>query len=123
MSDKVQLVNFRKFKPDELKTMFNASKKDIKINMFFVSCDGRIFINKKDPTSKALKTAFDLIVNQPRENLEELEKIYSAKYPQIRTVLDIAKLKENTERFEALIMFLIPTEYKRRGLERAYYKE
>lgn len=118
---KIQLIDFKKLKPADLAPLYNVTKADIKNSMLFSTADGRILLDKNNPASEAVSIAFNVIIKQPKATLEELQKVYSAKYPTVKEVCDIEKLENNTERFEALVLCLIPAEYKRREFECSYY--
>lgn len=121
--EKIQVVDFRKLKPQDLMPLYNVSKAEIKDSMFFITIDGKVLLNKNDPGHEAVKMAFDLISKHPMKAIENLRKEYARKYPNIKEVCDIVNLKNNIERFEALILCLIPAECKRRKFECEYYEK
>lgn len=121
--EKIQIIDFKKLKPADLMPLYSVTKSEIMESMLFATVDGKILLNKHNLGSEAVKIAFDVIIKQPKSKLEELEKVYSLKYPNVNNVEDIQKIQNNTERFEALVLCLIPAEYKRREFEKAYYEK
>ena len=47
VTEKIQFVDFRKLKPQDLMPLYSVTKAEIKESMFFVTVDGKILLNKK----------------------------------------------------------------------------
>ena len=84
--------------------------------------DGKIYLDSEDEANEAIVLALKALVQYPKAELQKWEKEQKRKYPDIKTVEDLEKLKGDNEAFmKALSMFLIPVEIRSRETQRAYY--
>lgn len=91
-------------------------------DMFFLHYDGKIYLDSEDKANEAVITVWKMLVQFPKAELRRFERDRKKKFPNIKTVEDLAKLKGDNEAFmSALAMFLIPAEIKSREAQRAYY--
>lgn len=91
-------------------------------DMFFLHYDGNIYIDIADEANEAIISTLKILVQYPKAELRKFEREQKRRHPDIKTVEDLIKLKEDNEEFmKALAMFLIPMEIKSRESQRAYY--
>lgn len=91
-------------------------------DMFFLHYDGKIFINSLDPANEAIVILLKNLVQYPKKVLKQWEKEQKRRYPDIKKIEDLEKLKENSEGFmQALSGFLVPLEIRSREMQKEYY--
>lgn len=91
-------------------------------DFFFLSCDGRIYLDSEEEANEAMIILLELLTRYSREDLRKWERECRKKFPDVKTVEDLTKYKNNHEDFiKALSALLVPVEIKRRQMERAYY--
>ena len=105
----------------------NFKKK--KIDAEIVSCapNGVLFLNNRVEGIDAFVTIFECLIPARRYDLEQYGKKYRKMYPGIKDFDDweawAATEKDRTKVVHMLTALLIPTEIKRREIERAYYNK
>lgn len=91
-------------------------------DMFFLHYDGKIYLDSEENANEAIIMLMKMLIQYPVKELRKFERDRRKTYPEIKTVEDLEKLKEDSKNFmNALSMFLIPMEIKSRELQRAYY--
>ncbi len=91
-------------------------------DMFFMNYDGKIYINSADEANEAIISVLKILVQYPKAELQKWRREQKRRCPDIKTVEDLEKLKDDNEGFmKALSMFLIPMELRSREVQRAYY--
>ena len=91
-------------------------------DMFFLHYDGKIYLDSEENANEAIIMLMKMLIQYPVKELRKFERDRRKRYPEIKTVEYLEKLKEDSKNFmNALSMFLIPMEIKSRELQRAYY--
>lgn len=120
LSDKFIVTDLTKINPGIICSNHRMSKKELKTAEFILTCDGKIYINRKGLFKDVLVAAFNIISVASQYDLDQLRKKYKMMFPNVKTAEDIEKVDYDL-RFEALIYLFIPVELERRTLEKTYY--
>lgn len=120
VNDKIIVADLTRINQAIICADHDKSKRELRADEFICTCDGKIYINKKGLFKDILVSIFNIISVAPRCDLEQLQKIYKEKFPEVKTVNDIEKVDYDL-RFQALTYLLIPVELGRRDIEKAYY--
>lgn len=89
--------------------------------MLFLDCDGKIYIDSNDEANEPIILLLKTFTQYTQETLQEYKEQQQKKHPDIETVQDLKKFKEDhTEFMKGLAMFLIPFELESRELRRIY---
>lgn len=122
---KLILTNFKKLDPG----FFNHVEDEqmdffAKAGIVFTP-DGKIYVDSHDKGIVSFVTIFEILMGEKKETLEEFQKIYSEKFPDIKDFDDLTARKwedeEKNDQAKALFMLSIPIELRRRELEMSYY--
>lgn len=90
--------------------------------MLFLNYDGKIYLDSEEEANEAIILVLKILVQYPKTELRKWEKEQKRRYPDIKTVEDLEKLKGDNDKFmKALSMLLVPMEIKSREAQRAYY--
>lgn len=112
---RIIVTNLKKLKKDDFPQYEND-------DMLFMNYDGKIYLDSENEANEAIVLALKALVQYPKAELQKWGKEQKRKYPDIKTVEDLEKLKGDNEAFmKALSMFLIPVEIRSRETQRAYY--
>lgn len=112
---RVIVTDFSRLKKDD----FSQYKKG---DMFFLHHDGKIYIDSGDEANECIVTLLKILIQYPKKELKKWEKEQKRRYPDIKTVEDLEKLKGDNEAFmKALSMFLVPLEIRSREMQKEYY--
>lgn len=112
---RIIITDFRRLKKDDFPQYEDG-------DMFFLHYDGKIFLDSENEANEAIIMLMKMLVQYPVKELRKFERDRRKRYPEIKTVEDLEKLKGDNENFmNALSMFLIPMEIKSRETQRAYY--
>lgn len=112
---RIIITDFRKLKKENFPTYESG-------DMFFLHYDGKIYLDSEDEANETVITVWKMLAQFPKAELRRFERGSKKRFPNIKTVEDLAKLEGDDEAFmNALAMFLIPAEIKSREAQRAYY--
>lgn len=112
---RIIITDFRKLKKDNFPTYKSG-------DMFFMDFDGKVYLDSVDKANEVVITVWKMLVQFTKAELRRFERDRKKRFPNIKTVEDLVKLKGDNEVFmSALAMFLIPAEIKSRETQRAYY--
>lgn len=91
-------------------------------DMFFLHYDGKIYIDSEEPANEAIVSLLKTLVQYPKKVLKQWEKEQKRRYPDIKKVDDLIKLKGNGEEFAKVLSgFLVPLEIRSREQQKEYY--
>lgn len=91
-------------------------------DMFFLNYNGTIYINSEDPANEAIVILLKNLAQYSKKVLKQWEKEQKRRYPDIKKIEDLEKLKGNNEEFmKVLSGFLVPLEIRSREMQKEYY--
>lgn len=122
LNGKIIVTDFRGLDPEGF-VHKNLTKEKIVNEIFLVSVDGKVFLNKSDESSDILCRIFSLLMQESISSLKSYEKMAKRKYWYIHNIEDVGFMKTGyDDKLKALARFLVPVEIERRKIERIYYE-
>lgn len=120
-NSKIVVVDFRTLKEKDFKPYY--TKDNFKNDSVLFSIDGKVYIDKKDMWCDTFRTAFEIMIPMSHIDLENMQKYYQSKHPNIKSRKDLVKLSLcDIEAFkESFMIVMIPYEFERRKIESRYY--
>lgn len=116
---KIILCNFKRLNE---KDFVRGNDGDKFINdTFAATLDGKIFVNSRNENSQFLAELYATLAESNTETLLDLQKQVRAKYPFVSHANIEETTQDKQEQILILSMLAIPSELKRRELEKAYY--
>lgn len=118
---KIVIADFRNLNPEDFP--YNDLTDGIEGQLAVLANDGRLFINREKEGYEFISGIFDILIRESRYNLDQYEKTYRKRYPNI-TLSNWKDMQgNNEERVQVLAALLCPIEVKRRQAEKAYYNK
>lgn len=117
---KIVLVSFDGLNPLDF-PYSDLTEENIKEKIAIVAYDGRLFVNRSMEYGEFFSEIFVQLISQTRYTLDQYAKIYRKKYPNATFDNWYKISSDDKERTYILAALLVPSEIKRRELEKKYY--
>lgn len=118
---KIVIVDFSELNPDGF--LYNDQSLNFEEQLAVLSYDGKFFVNRMQEEYEYLSNIFQILICEPRYNLDQFAKYFKKRYPNISFSNWSEMQEDNKEKTYVLAALLIPAEIKRRQIERAYYNK
>lgn len=119
---KIVLVSFDGLNPADF-PYSDLIEENIKEKIAILRYDGILFVNRSMEYGEFLSEIFVQLIPQTRYNLDQYVKIYRKKYPNATFDNWYKISSDDKERTYILAALLVPSEIKRRELEKKYYSQ
>lgn len=119
---KIVLVSFDGLNPADF-PYSDLTEENIKEKIAILRYDGILFVNRSMEYGEFLSEIFVQLIPQTRYNLDQYVKIYRKKYPNATFDNWYKISSDDKERTYILAALLVPSEIKRRELEKKYYSQ
>lgn len=117
---KIVLTDFDGLNPADF-LYSDLTEENIKEKIAIVAYDGRLFVNRSMEYGEFFSEIFVQLIPQTRYTLDQYAKIYRKKYPDATFDNWYKISSDDKERTYILAALLVPSEIKRRELEKKYY--
>lgn len=125
---KLVVTSFKKLNPKMFAPLHNFTKQELNKAVAACTPDGKIYVNTEAKGYELAYGTLEILMQENRATLEQYEKEYGKKFPDIKDFDDWAEWSEKAQKegkqneivysFSAL---MIPIELKRRAIEKGYY--
>lgn len=123
---KLVLTDFGKLDPQMFQPNYDYSKEQLREELSVFMPDGRIFINSENENCELYAGIFEYLIPESRYILEQYKKEMKRRFPGIKSFddwLEWAGAGQDKENIvPVLAALMVPTEFKRRDMERMYYR-
>lgn len=117
---KILVTDFSELNPDDFP---DNQSPNFEEQLAVLSSDGKVFVNKEKEGYEYLSNILEILIREPRYNLDQFAKHFKKRYPNISFSNWSEMQGDDKEKTCVLAALLIPTEIKRRQIERAYYNK
>lgn len=122
---KLVVTDFKRLNPKEVLPLGDFNPEHLSEELAFFTPGGTIFVNTRIAGSDVVSGIFEIFIPESRETLQQYQKEYGKKFPNIKSLTDWemwAKTETDNEKIvQALAVLMVPLETKRRSIESAYY--
>lgn len=122
---KLVVTDFKKLNPKEVLPLGDFNPEHLSEELAFFSPNGTVFVNTRIAGSDVVSGIFEIFIPESRETLQQYQKEYGKKFPNIKSLTDweeYAKTETDSEKVtQVLALLMIPIELKRRAIELGYY--
>lgn len=125
---KLIATDFKKLNPKTFYPVHELTKEDLNKELVLCAPDGKMYFNTKRDEWNLVLSVFEILVQERKDTLKELEKQTRKEFPNIKNIDDWVKFAQsaNTEAerekaMRVLGALMIPIEFDRRKIEKHYY--
>ncbi len=122
---KLVVTDFKRLNPEEGLFLGDFQPEQLSEELAFFTPDGTIFVNARIAESAVISGIFQIFIPESRETLQQYQKEYGKKFPNIKNLSDwekYAQTETDSEKVtQALALLMVPIELKRRAIELSYY--
>lgn len=120
---KLVVLDFKYMKPEDLSPIYNLTKDQLIKEYAVCGPDGKIFINSRMNGHELLADIFEILIPEKRYILEQYRAMCKKDYKDI-TLENIGEFNLNgPDLSKAFAGLLVPIEFLRRDIEKAYYEK
>lgn len=123
VNGKLIIMDFRYVNPEDLKPNYTLSKKQLLKEYAVCGSDGKLYVNSRMNGYELLADIFEILMQEKRCTLEEYEDMCKKDYKDI-TLDNIGAFDlTGPDLTRAFAGLLVPIEFLRRNIEKAYYEK
>ena len=115
---KIVITDFSELNPNDFP---DNQSPNVEEQLAVLSSDGKVFVNKEKEEYEYLSNILEILIREPRYNLDQFAKHFKKRYPNINFSNWSEMQGDVKEKTYVLAALLVPIEVKRRQIERLYY--